>query len=153
MTFEEELERSGKLVYTNKGVSMMPLLRENKDIMIIEKCAAADVKRLDAVLFTRKSPEKTNYVLHRVLKVNRDESFWIVGDNCVSGEQVRGEQILGKLTEVIRDGKRIGADSAAYRVYAHIWCDAYPVRFFFLRARNFAKRCLRYVKRRLKHEK
>lgn len=28
VTFEEELARSGKLVYTNVGVSMLPMLRE-----------------------------------------------------------------------------------------------------------------------------
>ena len=30
-TFEEELERNGILIYTNRGDSMMPLLRENRD--------------------------------------------------------------------------------------------------------------------------
>lgn len=44
MTFEEVLERDGKLVYTNKGVSMMPLLRQDQDLLVIEKCNPTSLK-------------------------------------------------------------------------------------------------------------
>ena len=67
-TFEEELNKSGKLVYTNVGISMLPLLREGKDVMIIEK--ADDYHRLDAVLFKRPGVEgRGKYILHRILKI------------------------------------------------------------------------------------
>ena len=36
-TFEEELERNGILIYTNRGDSMMPLLRENRDLIHIRR--------------------------------------------------------------------------------------------------------------------
>ena len=36
-SFEEELEQNGTLVFPNKGTSMMPLLRQNRDLMVIEK--------------------------------------------------------------------------------------------------------------------
>ena len=36
-SFEEELERSGRLAYTNVGISMLPLLREKRDVMRIER--------------------------------------------------------------------------------------------------------------------
>ena len=36
-TFEEELTRKRKLIYTNVGDSMMPLLRQGKDLLIIER--------------------------------------------------------------------------------------------------------------------
>ena len=36
-TFEEEISRTGKLIYTNVGDSMMPLIRQNRDLLIIEK--------------------------------------------------------------------------------------------------------------------
>ena len=36
-TFEEELARKRKLIYTNVGDSMMPLLRQGKDLLIIER--------------------------------------------------------------------------------------------------------------------
>ena len=206
MTFEEELERSGKLVYTNKGVSMMPLLRENRDVMVIEECSGEQVQRLDAVLFTRNrsknrnvvdmpgdeasslnersgeyeisavdreiavvegescasnsvapnvddktDPAKTkkDYVLHRVLRVNPDGTFWILGDNCISGEIVRGEQIIGRLTAVIRDGRTISASDPKYRFYVNLWCRPYHLRIFILRLKSFVRRGFRYVRRHI----
>ena len=35
--FENEIESKGYIVYTNVGDSMMPLLRQNKDLMVIRK--------------------------------------------------------------------------------------------------------------------
>ena len=36
ISLKEELLRSGNVIFTNKGVSMKPLLRQGKDLMIIE---------------------------------------------------------------------------------------------------------------------
>ena len=142
-TFEEELEKKGHLVFTNKGVSMMPLLRQDKDLMVLEKKGPERCKRYDAVMFKR---DNGQYVLHRILKV-RDSDYWIVGDNCVSGEFVREDQILGILTAVVRDGKTIPVTSRRYLAYVHLWCDAYPVRFFLLRCRGYAGAAVRRLKR------
>ena len=35
--FEDIIERDGRLVYTNVGDSMRPLIRQDKDLIIIEK--------------------------------------------------------------------------------------------------------------------
>lgn len=153
MTFEEELDKSGRLIYTNKGISMMPLLRENRDVMIIEKCSPRDIQRLDAVLFTRNTGGKVVYVMHRVLRVEADGSFFIAGDNCTAGENVKDFQILGRLTGIIRDGKRIDVKNKSYLFYVHLWCDIYPLRFFILKLRNVSIRCIRYAKRRIIDER
>lgn len=145
-TFEEELARSGKLLYTNVGVSMRPLLREGRDVMVIER--AAQYRVLDAVLFRR--PGVTGrgaYVLHRILRENADGSFWIVGDNCTSGETVAREDILGVLTGVQRGGKLVKTSDAAYRAYVRFWCAPYPLRFAVLRAVHFARRAGSWCKR------
>lgn len=146
MTFEEVLERDGKLVYTNKGISMMPLLREGKDLLVIEKCHPRSLKKYDAVLFVR-TDSKKNYVLHRILKVNKDGSYWIVGDHCTSGERVEPSQILGKLVQMKRDGKTIEVSNQAYLFYVHLWCDFYPIRFFLLRSKSFIYRIIRKLRR------
>lgn len=129
-SFEEELERSGSLVFTNKGRSMMPLLREDRDLMVIKRKGPERCKKYDAVLFKRGE----RYVLHRILQV-REKDYYIVGDNCRKGEYVRDEQILGVLTQVVRDGKTINAGDPAYQRYVHLWCDFFPLRagLFFLR--------------------
>lgn len=129
-SFEEELERSGSLAFTNKGRSMLPLLREDRDLMVIEKKGPERCKKYDAVLYKRGE----RYVMHRILQV-REKDYYIVGDNNRKGEYVRDEQILGVLTQVVRDGKTITPADPAYQRYVHLWCDLFPLRagLFFVR--------------------
>lgn len=146
MTFEQVLERDGCLAFTNKGVSMMPLLREGKDVMLITKKGPERCRKLEAVLFRRDGEKRRDaYVMHRILKVNNDGTYWIVGDNCVSGETVREDQVLGILTGVIRDGKQVSFSSIPYRLYVNTWCRWYRLRFMILRARHAAGRALRRI--------
>ena len=146
-SFEEELEKNGSLVYTNKGRSMMPLLRQDRDLMVIEKKGPERCKKYDAVLFKRGN----RYVMHRILKV-RENDYYIVGDNCRKGEYVREEQILGVLRQVVRDGKTISVEDPAYLRYVHLWCDAYPLRagLFFVRdgVRHVGSRIKRWLLKR-----
>jgi len=136
MGIEEMLDATGSYVYTNVGTSMMPLLRQRRDVMVIRKKGAEPCKRLDVVLFRREGRDgKVAYVLHRVLRVNADGTYWIVGDNCASGETVEDKNILGVLEAVVRDGRRVSMDGLPFKLYSHLWCDAYPVRFALLRLR------------------
>lgn len=123
-TLAEELNRFGVVVHTNKGISMMPLLRENRDLMVIRKRGAGCFHKYDAVLFQRYNGE---YVLHRIIRVDLD-SYWIVGDNCISGEEVREEQILGVLDEIVRDGKTIKVTDKGYVLFVRFWWAIYPIR-------------------------
>lgn len=129
MTLAEQLETAGVVVHTNKGTSMMPLLRENRDLMVIRKRGAGRFHKYDAVLFRR---DNGDYVLHRILRVDPD-SYWIVGDNCAAGETVREEQVLGILTEIVRDGKTIRVTDKGYRAFVFVWCILFPVRSLWLR--------------------
>ena len=65
VTFEQILERDGKLVYKTRGISMLPLLRQDRDLVVIEKKNNEPLKRFDVALYKR--GEK--YVLHRVINV------------------------------------------------------------------------------------
>ena len=144
-TYEEELRKNGKIIHTNVGVSMMPLLRQNRDVMIIERVEGR-LKKYDAPLYKRKNGQ---YVLHRVLKV-REHDYVICGDNCVQKEYgITDDQILGVLTGVIRDGKTISVNDFWYKVYYHLWCDFFYVRVTILRIRSFVYRVGRFIKRRL----
>jgi hypothetical protein len=142
-TFEAELERSGRIIYTNVGDSMMPLLREGRDLMIIEKRPQGRCKKYDAVLYKRPNGR---YVMHRILKVRKDD-YVICGDNRWMREfGVPDEWILGVMTGIIRDGKTISVTDRNYRFYVHLWCDFYWVRAAILRVKGR----LRIIKRKLK---
>lgn len=101
--FKTEIEKNGFIVYTNKGDSMMPLLRQDRDLMVIRKITEP-LKRNDAVLFKRPNGA---YVMHRIIRVYSDGTYRIGGDNRWFSEIVPGEWIFGILTEIIRDGKHI----------------------------------------------
>lgn len=146
MTFEQVLDTQGILIYTNKGISMLPLLRQDKDVLIIEKKEPHRCNKYDVVLFKRKNGQ---YVLHRILKVQKND-YWIVGDNCISGEYIHEEQILGVLTGIIRNGKTIPVTDFLYNVYVQTWCRFYPVRFFLLHCRIYTYRLCLSLKRHIK---
>lgn len=147
-SFEEELERSGHIAYTNVGISMLPLLRENRDVMRIEK---KPWKLYDAVLFRRPGVTgRGRYIIHRIMRVNRDGSCWIVGDNLTEGETVQPEDILGVLTGVYRNGRMVELDDMKYRLYVTLWCKPWPFRFAVLRTKRICSGVLSRGKRAVK---
>lgn len=129
MTFEEILEKDGCFVFTNVGASMMPLLRQRRDIIEITKKDAGRCKKYDVVLYKRGN----RYVLHRILRVLSD-GYIIAGDHNVFIEtDIKDEDILGVMTRVVRSGKTITPDNIYYKIYVHLWCDCYPLRMLVLR--------------------
>lgn len=140
-TFEQVLSEQGKLIYTNVGTSMMPLLRQNRDVMIIER-PSGRLKKYDVPLY--KKGDK--YILHRVIKVLPD-SYVIVGDHCTVREYgVTDSRIIGVLTGIIRDGKTVSVNSLRYKLYYHLWCDFFYVRVFILKSKAFLNAVLRRLK-------
>ena len=139
-TFEQELKEKGILCYKNVGVSMRPLIRQGKDAIVIQPKGDRRLKKYDVAFYQRISREgKRTYVLHRVLKVHPNGTYWIVGDNCVRGETVREENILGVLSRVVHQGKN-RAEGFGYWLYVHTWVAWWPLRFFLLRCFGRGKR-------------
>ena len=123
-TYEQELERRGKLVYPNVGTSMMPLLRQHRDLMILSRRPKGRLKKYDVVLYRRGD----RYILHRILKVRKDD-YVICGDHNWRREYgIRDEQIIGVLTAFVRDGVETSVTDRRYLCYVHLWCDFYPIR-------------------------
>ena len=134
-TFKEQLELHGKIIYTNVGTSMMPLLRQGRDVMIIER-PTGRLKKYDVPLYIR--PDGM-YVLHRILKVRKND-YVICGDHCTVKEYgITDNDIVGVLTGVIRDGKTITTDSLGYKLYYHLWCDFFPIRVFLIKLKYFTR--------------
>ena len=144
-SFEEELAKNGSIAFTNVGVSMKPLLKEGRDVMLIRAADGKSVRKYDAVLFRRPGiTGRGEYVLHRVLKRLPDGSFWIVGDNCTRGETVAPENVLGVLEAILRKGKRISVTAFSYRVYVFFWGVLYPLRILALKVWRALRRALKF---------
>ena len=145
MTFEEMLEKEGVLVYTNVGFSMMPLLRQKKDIIEIHRKKPGRCRKYDVVLYKRNG----KYILHRILKVLLD-GYIIAGDHCTFIEtDIKDENILGVMTKVMRNGKAITPDNIFYKLYVHVWCDFYPARMYLIRKKQSAWSILKKIKHKL----
>lgn len=142
-SFEKLLEKDGYLVYTNVGSSMLPLIRQRRDIIEIRKKEnSGRYRRYDVVLYKRKD----RYILHRILNV-RPKDYVICGDHNIWREYgITDDQILGVMTRVIRDGKSIYTTDWKYKLYVHLWCDFYHVRAAIL----YGKMVFRAVRRRMK---
>lgn len=138
-SFEEEIKKSGRIIYTNVGDSMMPYIKQGRDVLVISE-VNGKLNKYDVPLYKRDSGQ---YVLHRILKV-RENDYVICGDNRWNKEYgITDRHIIGILTGVIRDGQEIPVTSRKYRIYVHLWCDLFPVRAFILRACQFVKRRLK----------
>ena len=125
-TFEELLDENGVFVYTNVGYSMMPLLRQHRDLIEIRKKGPGRCKKYDIV----------------------EGRYVIAGDhNSFLEKDITDDRILGVMTKVIRDGKPITVDDKGYQAYVHLWCDLYPLRVGILKAERKTKAGLSLVKR------
>ena len=144
-SFEEMLYKQGGFVYTNMGYSMLPLLRQKRDIIEIRKKEPGRCKRFDVVLYKR-GPK---YILHRILKVLPD-GYLIAGDHLrVLERDIKDEDILGVMTRVNRNGKDITPDNKWYKLYVNLWCRPYHIRMLYLHIEMFFRRCYGFVKRRI----
>ena len=135
-SFEEQLEKNGKLIYTNRGDSMMPLIKQGRDLLIIEPVHGR-LKKYDVPLYKRGSGQ---YVLHRIIEVRKND-YVICGDNRWLKEYgIRDRHIIGVLTAVVRNGREISVNDRNYKLYVHLWCDLFPVRAFIVHIISKLKR-------------
>jgi len=131
LSYEEYMDKYQRLVRTNVGVSMLPLLRQGRDLFIVEKRGPGRLKAGDVVLY-RRPPDK--YVLHRIVQV-REKDYVILGDNCVNREYgITDDDILGVMTGFVRDGKQHTVTERGYRLYRFLWLHGAPVRVFLKKA-------------------
>lgn len=127
ISYEDYLDRNGSLTYTNVGVSMLPLLRQGRDLFIVQKKGAERCKVGDVVLYRR---PPSHYVLHRVVDV-RDADYVLLGDNCIKKEYgIRDSDVIAVMTGFVRDGKEHGVSEPGYRFYTWLWLHTASLRIF-----------------------
>ena len=139
-SMEKTLAEEGEVVACSSGISMYPMLRHRKDMVVVET-VKRELKKYDVPLYRLNSGK---LVLHRILEV-RPDLYVIRGDNLLHKEYVRPEQIIGVLKAFYRGGKFVDcATNKKYRLY--IYCNRYT---FYLR--YVWKRFIRPILSKLKH--
>ena len=126
------LAEHGELTYRIVGVSMNPLLRQDRDLITVLRSDLAPkdtngrFHNHEVVLYKRHSDGA--YVLHRIVEV-REKDYVILGDNCVKREYgITDEDILGVMTSFVRDGKTVPVTDPLYKAYVELWCALEPFR-------------------------
>ena len=130
LSVEETLTQKGFYAATVSGVSMLPLLRQNKDTVIIEPMTAP-AKKYDVVLFRRDG----QLVLHRIIAIKNGICL-IRGDNTPGIDRVEETQLLGKMTQFTRGGKQYSTDQLTYKLYSRLLTALFPLRQLFLRIKR-----------------
>lgn len=124
---EELLKTRDEVMTRTRGISMRPLLRQGRDIVVIKK-PQFPLKVGDAPIYKVKN--KKELVLHRILKVNDDGSYIIRGDNLFFKELVFENQIIGVMRAFYREGKYCKCEkSLKYKVYVFLNRISYPLRY------------------------
>ena len=128
--FEDLLRKDGRLVYKTRGASMEPMLRQDRDLVIIE-VPSSRLQKYDVALYKRED----KYILHRVIGV-KDDYYRIRGDNTYVIEQVPFESVIGVLVRFNRKGKLHAVTERGYRFYVRFWNAIYPLRALWKRVRR-----------------
>ena len=124
LSLEEIIEKNGESISSTSGFSMYPMLRNRKDMVVVEK-VSRPLKRHDVVLYRLTGGK---LVLHRILKVKSDH-YIIRGDNLYEKEYIQKERIIGVLKTFYRNGKQYNCqESKAYQVYILFMRASYPLR-------------------------
>ncbi len=130
-TAEEVIAKEGTLVSTTVGVSMLPLLRNRRDTVILSR-PNGRLKKYDVPLYRRED----KLILHRIVDVT-DSGYVICGDNCESLEyDITDDNIIGVMTSFYRGDKFYTVDNKCYIAYSKIHVALYPFRKILMKLRR-----------------
>ncbi|MCI9126654.1 MAG: hypothetical protein HFG28_05595 [Eubacterium sp.] len=142
---KEQMEHGGKVVFTPKGNSMMPLFRSNKDIVTLIS-PKFPLKKYSIAFYQRQNGQ---YVLHRL--VGRRGQYYIMrGDNQYVNEyNITQEQIIAVVSEFQRNGRSYNITDKIYKLYCLFWTKTMYIRKYYI----FLRRTAGKVKRKLLRNK
>lgn len=115
----EKIASGGEVTFRVVGKSMQPMVFDRRDTVTI-KNHNGKLKKFDLPFYRR---DDGNFVLHRVIKLQKNGNYICRGDNQWEKEfDVRDDQIIGIVTAFNRGGKKINVDtSRGYKFYCTIW--------------------------------
>ena len=132
---EEGIRSGGKYRFYPKGESMLPLIREGIDSVVLTEVGS--VNKFDMVLYQR---DDNSYVLHRVVRLEGD-SFSMCGDNeCAVERGIKAEQIKAKVTAFYRGEEYVSVEDPRHIKYAKRRVASIPIRLLKARIKGIIKR-------------
>ena len=109
-----------------QGYSMYPFIDPRRGVVGVAGIGGGSaLRRGDVVLYRR---ENGMLVLHRIYKIGQD-GLYLLGDHQTAIEgPVRREQVKGKMTGMVRDGRYMDVGNPGYRMLSVVWLWLRPAR-------------------------
>ena len=134
----EQLTRQCSVRLSPRGTSMLPMLRQGRDSVVLSPLPER-LRKYDLPLYQR---DDGQYVLHRVVKA--EQEYTCMGDNQFTPEYpVRHEQMIALVTAFYREDRMIRCDALGYRMYCRFWHGSRRWRRFWRRGIGWLRRHLR----------
>ena len=101
-----------------KGFSMRPMMRSEKDKVILTAHSDNDIKQGVVMLFRYKG----QHIMHRIVKIEGRNITFAGDGNYRKTEQATKDDIVALITTIIRpSGRTISLDSWRWRIYSTLW--------------------------------
>lgn len=121
------LSEGNSVTIKAKGNSMLPFIVGDRDSVVLQK---KDTYAIGDIVLAEIAPKL--FVLHRIIKIEADKII-LMGDGNLSGtEECRKENIHGRATSVIHNGKQVDCNSRSQQRKVRIWAKLLPVRHYLL---------------------
>ena len=131
----ERLSAGQSVRFSPRGVSMLPMLRQGIDSVVLSPIPET-LNKFDLPLYRR---ENGKYILHRI--IGAGDTYVCMGDNQFTPEPgVRREQMIALVTGFYRGDKYHSVDEPVYKLYCRFWHYSRILRHFCCRGIGFLKR-------------
>lgn len=135
---KEQLNNGKTVSFIPKGNSMLPMLRNGEDVVMLKK-PEGRLHLSDVAFYYRR--ETDSYVIHRVVGFQKDGSYIMLGDNNITKEyNIRPEDIIAVMTAFYRKGKMYETKSFKYKAYCEYLYWIRPFRRGYIRLKSKIKR-------------
>lgn len=130
----EELQREKNVRIHPRGTSMLPMLREGVDSVVLSKIQ--EPKKYDVILYQRRNGQ---YVLHRLVGVG--EKYTFLGDNQFALEHgIDRDQMIAYVSSFYRGDREVSVKKASYKLYCRLWYGSRGIRSFWRRGIGWMRR-------------
>ena len=143
---EEVLENDGEFKISPKGTSMLPLIRQGRDSVVLKRNFEKGALKHDIAFYKRTSGA---FVLHRVMKIAKDGTYVMCGDNQIYLERgIEDSQIIGVMSALYKKDRLFDQNKLSHKLYRALWCNITIRKMI-----RFPKRCVNKLLRILKISK
>lgn len=126
-TIRLALESGGEFRLYPKGTSMLPLLVQGRDSVVLKQISEKP-KKGDIFFYRR---DNGAYVLHRLVGMD-DQGYIFCGDNHLTLEHgITDSHLIGVVVRIYRGEKCVKPGSFSYKFYVFLWRSRFVRKVFY----------------------